>query len=182
MNNNSISKKVTINKISALFSIILLSGCSTESVCIEKPKDTNLKYWLTQSVTEKELSTMELVGYGYGTDVYLDNNYNLDSYKGPFNLEEDNIYVTYMVSRYPDISSTSFAIIGIEITDPSIHFYDISLLSSKEEICNRMKNLCYEYSRTEDYYLWSNDKYKFIFQDNKINLYAKVTNKNNIIY
>ncbi len=164
---------------------LILCGCSkdkeTQASYIDKPIDTNLEFWITQRVTLKE---MEDKGCTYlpgwmGADEYLDSRYESDT-SGSMAIAPD-IHVTYLVSGYPDTLDDS-AITRIEITDPSITVYGLTLESSETEIRERMNDVADSFSKDDSYFMFNIDNCSFMFSLEKITISVPVTNNSGVIY
>ena len=178
-----------MKKISSVLSILaftlLLCGCSkdkeTQASYIDKPIDTNLEFWITQRVTLKEMeekSCTYLPGW-MGADEYLDSRYEADT-SGSMAVAPD-IHVTYLVTGYPDTLDDS-AITRIEITDPSITVYGLTLESSETEIRERMDNIADSFSKDDSYFMFNIDNCSFMFSLEKITISVPVTNNSGVIY
>ena len=65
--------------------------------------------------------------------MFLDSRYKV-SFDEHYNYTLPLKYVIYEVTHYPDYSSDDTAITNVKITDSSIHFYNLSLNSSRNKI------------------------------------------------
>ncbi len=92
-------------------------------------------------------------------------------------------HVIYTVTSYPDYSNSNNVVTQIEITDPSINFYNLSLNSSKNEIISVIEQ---EGFKRKDSINDSLSYYKnntiFSFYDSVIYISSYVSNKNGIIF
>ena len=172
----------------ALFAI-LLNGCSSNTqdsdIYLKRPKDTNLEFWITQRVTLKELEDKGctyLPGW-MGADEYLDSRYVADT-SGEMAVAP-NTHVTYLVSGYPDTLDDK-AITRIEITDPRITVYGLTLDSTDNAIISRMEKIADSFSyitTTSECYLSVGIKNcSFSFMSEKIVISVPVTNNSSVQY
>ena len=164
---------------------VSLTGCVR---VVDKPTDTNLEFWITENVTDYDFSEYTYVP-SWGAWVYYGKDYSpvvmtLDGYP----VEPEHC-VIYTVGSYPDESSSGHHITRIDITDPDVTFYGITLESTDEEIIAAMTKNGYK-QNTEKYAdtPWSDCLYfedgnvSFMFEDDEITIKAEVTNKHGIMF
>jgi hypothetical protein len=161
---------------------LLLSGCSLNKF-LKRPDDTNLEFWITESWSSEDFTNKGctyLPGW-FGAEEYLDSRYE------PIKTIEENgyerllvpeVHVTYLRAGYPD-ARDGWRITHIEITDPTIIVYGLSMNSSKEEIKNRMKELKFKENEYGGYY---KNNCTFSFSDEYIVINAPSTNNSHIVY
>ena len=161
---------------------LLLSGCSLDKF-LKRPDDTNLEFWITESWSSEDFTNKGctyLPGW-FGAEEYLDSRYE------PIKAIEENgyerllvpeVHVTYLRAGYPD-ARDSWKVTHIEITDPTIIVYGLSMNSSKEEIKNRMKELKFKENEYGGYY---KNNCTFSFSDEYIVINAPSTNNSHIVY
>ena len=145
---------------------------------IEKPQETNLKHWITERITSKELEDegcIYLPGW-FGAEEFLDSGYSAIEEEGM--MKAPDIHVTYLLTGYPDLLD-ELAITQIDITDPSITIYGLSINSTKEEIDNTLKDIAIE-TDYEDTYLIG--LCSFTFNEEHIRISAPVTNNSGIVF
>lgn len=163
---------------------LLLTGCKTkDDIYLDIPEDTNLEFWITQRVTSEDLlakGCTYLPGW-FGAEEYLDSRYVADTSETMAKAPE--VHVTYLLTGYPDTLDER-AITRIEITDPSITVYGLTLNSTVEEIEERMIKVAHLYNATTfgDNYSITFSKFTFLFTPEKITISAEVTNNQGIIY
>ena len=139
---------------------------------LSRPEDTNLEYWITERVTlEKALEQgCTNIGGMFGGSRFLGSNYQM--------IEDENgkhkpeIHVIYTITGYPDTTNQK-AITEIDITDPNVTVYGLTMDSSKEEIAKRMKEL--NFKNIEDNSYMKNNC-TFRFNEKGINISAEVSN------
>ena len=161
--------------ISCLFSCGL-----TQNKTLDNPEDSDLEVWITERLDSKklkELGCTYLPGW-FGAEEWLGSKYT------PIIEEESEmtvapeVHVTYLFSGYPDLSDP-WVCTRINITDPEVHVYGLSMASSKEEIDKRMNELAFE----KDGFAYTKNSVSFFFDDMHIAIYtAPATNKSNIVY
>ncbi len=166
---------------------LLIGGCSSEieenDIYLDKPEDTNLEFWITQRVTFKEFEDKGctyLPGW-FGADEYLDSRYVADT-GGNMAIPPD-IHVTYLVTGYPDTLDND-AVTHIEITDPTITVYGLTLNSTDDEIKNRVDHISDSYVKKQDdsCIMFIVKNCSFCFIDEKIVIDVPVTNNSGIVY
>ena len=175
--------------IGATIFVLLLGACSSNKkdsdIYLDRPEDTNLEFWITQKVSFEDLDSKGctyLPGW-MGADEYLDSRYTADT-SGDMAVAP-GIHVTYLVTGYPDTLDDR-TITHIEITDPSITVYGLTLNSTDNEIINRVtdKTNSFSYVTTVDecYLQFKIKNCTFSFKTKKIIIDVPVTNNSGIVY
>ena len=150
---------------------------------LDKPEDTNLEYWITEKVTIQqalEKGCTHIPGM-FGGDMFLGSAYAMiedeDHHK-----ELPEIHVKYVLTGYPD-TTNEYAVTNIEITDPEVYVYGLTMNSSKEEIDIWMKELKFK-ANTDEFGRgrYNKNNCTFIFDEKYINISASVTNNWHVIY
>lgn len=116
--------------------ILGLSSCKID--INNRPNGYYLNYWLKDEVdiTTLDQSLIYEIRYG-GTVVFLDSNYEFIIEQEEKKLPEN--YVLY----YTNLEQTKVR--GIEIKDPSISLYGLSMNSDKEDIDKTLTNMGFSY-------------------------------------
>ena len=174
------NKKIILS----LLPIILISGCNSNNG-YKKPKDTNLEFWITEKVSSKDMEDKGctyLPGW-FGAEEYLDSRYVAVNKDGM--LIAPDIHVTYLLTGYPDLMD-DIAVTTIDITDPTITVYGLTINSSEREITNKLINKATKYSYVttvdECYLAFEINHCWFHFKSNSIVINAPTTNNSGIIY
>lgn len=171
-------KKVVI----IFFTIIcfLMTGCSKD-IYLDKPDETNLSYWITQRVSHNDFTDCTFLPGGFGMDMYLDGRYEAVNLEN--NASAPDIHVIYYVTGYPDLLDSP-AVSRIEITDPTILVYGLTMKSSESDIDSRMEE--YKFKKSDNTEPGIKAYYKsntiFIFSSSSIIISASTTNNEGIIY
>ena len=158
-----------------------LVGCNEaedeNDIFLDRPEDTNLEFWITQRTTPKELENKgcTFLPGCFGGEEYLDSRYSAVSTENMSYAPE--VHVIYLITGYPDTLDES-AITRIEITDPSITVYGLTLRSTDEEIRARMKGIAYSYA----YKSFAIKNCSFVFSSNRIQISVPVTNNQGVVY
>ena len=113
--------------------ILLLPSCSPR---LSEP-DHDLEFWIAEDVNDFDFSSYQpkygIMGgweyYGTGYVPTLDENGQ--------QIDPEHC-VVYTVTNYPDYSTNSRHVTRIEITDPAVTVYGLSLSSTAEEIRSTM--------------------------------------------
>ncbi len=170
--------KKTICMVYLIILSFLCVSCST--TIIEKPTDGDLEYWLGEKVDNVDWNGHDQITGVFGGKEYLDKRYKgvLDE---DGNVVHPEYYVSYTVTSYPDYSSKTKAVTSIDITDPNITIYGLSLNSSFEEIENKMKELGFT-QKTSESFRFTRGKVIFSFLNKAIFIRVEVTNKRGISF
>lgn len=176
-----------LKTLSVIFAITI-SSCNKsdeDSIYLERPKDTNLEFWITQKVTYKDLEDKGctyLPGW-MGAEEYLDSRYTADTSEEM--AKAPDVCVTYLLTGYPDLLDDP-AITRIVITDPSITVYGLTINTSESAKIERMHPICTRFSfvtTTEEcYFSCGVGRCTFSFMSDRIIIDASTTNNNNIVY
>ena len=141
---------------------LLLSSCgSSNDVKIEKPEDTNLEYWLLDT-----LDTDNLTEINRKSD---DNkkSFLAKEYKAATNENGEIVApqaaVVYTLGRYPFTDFGVRRIINIMITDPDVYVWGLTLNSTRDEFVEVMNSLGFELSvDSEKSIEFSNGRYSVV--------------------
>ena len=90
--------------------------------------------------------------------------------------------VIYTVTNYPDYSSNSRHVTRIEITDPAVRVYGLSISSTVEEIKRIMTSEGFTVTESGTAVRAERDNFRFTFSKDKITISAEVTNYLGIVY
>lgn len=171
-----------MKKVLLIFLMILtfgLYGCSKNEL---PDPNTNLEFWITENVDDVDWSNYQMKYGMMGGNMYYGTGYvpTLDEYNQQVDPEQ---CVIYTVTSYPDYSNKAQHITYIEITDPSIVFYGLSLNSTDEEIMEIMGNMDFVFQELGgDTLVAKKGKYTFSFSPSTITIRVNVTNKTGIIF
>lgn len=143
----------------------------------KKPNNTNLEYWITDRPSRDELNEKgyTVIPGWVGATEYLSPDYEpiteKVTSKGP-QYRLPSSYVIYIMSGYPDIKD-KYAVTRIEVTDPNVKVFGLTMLSEKSEIDKRMKKLGFKLEESGDY-----SKGKMFAEINNRRIYVAVSTTN----
>ena len=168
--------------LSLLFSV----SCGTnksgnDDIYLDRPEDTNLEFWITQKVEDQDFidkGCTYLPGW-FGASEYLDSRYTAIEIDGQKTKPE--IYVSYLMTGYPDTLDES-TVTKIEITDPNINVYGLTMNSSEEDIRNRLTDTAKSITNEDGYVVVVIKKCTFAFSSTNISISIPVTNNSGIVY
>ena len=160
--------------------LLTLVGCSSNK--LEKP-ETNLEFWIGENVDGIDFTNYQMKYGMFGGNMYYGTGYvpTLDENEQQVDPEH---CVIYTVTSYPDYMNKAQHVTRIEITDPEIELYGLSINSSKEDIKNVMEEQ--GFTVIEGEYGITAEKGKFTFNFNKhsnsITIRVEVTNRLGIVF
>ena len=160
----------------ALVCICAVAGCNK----LPQP-ETNLEFWIGENVDDFDFSGFHMKYGMFGGNRYYGTGYNPSLDEGGYQVDPEYC-VIYTVTAYPDYASRSRHVTRIEITDPEIELYGLTLNSSMAEIADVMRECGFS---VEDQLCCVNakkGKYSFSFSENSIIISVKVTNKRGIVF
>ncbi len=165
---------------------------STESVTEEETKleidleKTGLEFWIAQNVNSVNFSKhyRERPGMFGGHQYYGTGYVPTGSESNPVDPE---YCVVYTVTSYPDYSDIAQHVTEIEITDPAINVYGITVDTSFEEFERLIKEQGFEIKSSNDFSVWAT-KGKYTFElgktdkKNYLRIMVEVTNREGIVF
>ena len=118
---------------------------------IERPENTNLEYWLLDTIDTDSLTKIEESTH-YFTGSFLSSKYQA-KLDGNGQLVSPDEAVVYHVSKYPytDADWGSQRVARIDITDPTVYVWGVTINSTREEIIAAMEQAGYEIYIDEQY-------------------------------
>ena len=149
-----------------------------------RPEDGTLEFWITENVDGVDWSGHDEVSGWFGAWEYLGKGYHtVKDEAGEMDVRPD-IYVTYVITRYPDYSSDTSAVTEIRITDPTVTLYGLSVNSSLEEWDTVMREMGYEITSSSNGVAhWAEkDGFHFAYGGGMIRIRAEVTNEQGIVF
>ena len=138
-----------------------------------RPNDTNLEFWITESVAGKSFSNYETAKEEeFGIAWYCGTGYHAD-------MTEK---VLYGITGYPDYADGA-SITSIDITDPQATVYGLTLNSSKEDFTTKMEQLGFTVTQKERKISATKGSLTVSFyQGERIYLWVEVTNHTGIVF
>lgn len=181
--------------LSALLVLLLclgLTGCGSTAPAGEaetpyvppRPEDGALEFWIADSVDGVDWSGHDPVPGWFGAWEYLGKGYHtVKDEAGRMDVRPD-IYVTYVITRYPDYSSPGSAVTQIEITDPAVTLYGLTVNSPLEAWDAVMREMGYEITSSANGVAhWAEkDGFHFAYGGGIIRIRADVANEQGIIF
>ena len=155
-----------------------LIGCTS----ISKPQ-TNLEFWIAENVDKVDFSKYQEKYGMFGGNMFYGSEYTPTLDENGQQSDPDHC-VIYTVTSYPDYMNKTKHVTRIEITDPKIEFYSLSINSSKEDIKKVMEEQ--GFTVIEGEYGITAKKGKFTFDFNKrsnhITIKVEVTNRFGVVF
>lgn len=117
---------------------VLLDGGGEKDV-LPKPEETMLEFWLTEDAAEVDwLGYQEVPGW-FGAREFLGRGYALTP-EG----ERPEVYVSYLITAWPDYADGGAFVTGIEITDPAVTVYALTVESDYEDFDRVFREMGFE--------------------------------------
>lgn len=102
------------------------------SLFAPRPENTSLEFWITEDVQGVDFSNhQEIVGWMGAREFYGLGYYPEKSENG-YDVKPRH-YVTYLISAYPDYADGGMYVTEIEITDPQVSVYELTVNSPIED-------------------------------------------------
>ncbi len=165
----------------ALTLVLCLTGCEKKAIFMQKPENTNLEFWITQEVTLSDFEGYQEKYGWFGANEFYGRGYEPTMSENNEQIDPEH-YVKYLVTSYPDYSSSRLAVTQITITDPSVTVYGLTMGSSREEIVSTMEALGYTTGQQGEELWVKKDNVTFRFHAEYIRIFATVTNKWGIVF
>ena len=170
-------KRFIVIIFSIILCFVLLPSCGRH---LNEP-DHNLEFWIAENVDDFDFSNhqpkygimggWEYYGIGYAPTLGEDGQ----------QIDPEHC-VIYTVTNYPDYSSNSRHVTRIEITDPAVRVYGLSISSTVEEIKSIMTAEGFTVTESGTAVRAERDNFSFTFSKDKITISAEVTNNLGIVY
>ena len=157
--------------------ILLFPSCSPR---LSEPEH-DLEFWIAEDVNDFDFSSYQ-PKYGImGGREYYGTGYVPALDEDGQQIDPEHC-VVYTVTNYPDYSTNSRHVTRIEITDPAVTIYGLSLSSSAEEIRSTMTAEGFTVTGSDTALRAERDNFLFTFSKDKITIRAEVTNHFGIVY
>lgn len=102
------------------------------SVYAPRPDDTSLEFWITENVENVDFSQHNEI-YGWmGAREFYGKGYSSAKDEDGNDVRPEH-YVTYLITAYPDYADGGQYVTRIDITDPSVSVYGLTVNSTIEE-------------------------------------------------
>ncbi len=162
------------------------------SVYAPKTEDTSLAFWITENMENADLSRYEeIVGWMGAREFYGEGYASVVNEDG--SKSKPAHYVTYLITAYPDYADGGSYVTRIEITDPAVTVYGLTVNSSVEEFDALFRRMGYIVSVEEQngarvFTAKKHNHITFIFSEGSENaapfltVTAAVSNRENIQY
>ena len=138
---------------------LMFSSCGSEK--IEKPEDTNLEYWLLDKPNKKEWTQLS------DKNIYLSKGYEaaVDIYG---NTTAPECAVVYTVSNYPLYDFGVKRVTSINISDPEIYIWGLTINSTKDEVISALSKVGFRIeSNNSNQCIADNGNYRIIVRYNQ---------------
>lgn len=122
--------------------VLLLCGCTDWKP--ERPKDTNLEFWIVDDVGGYDWSAHELTKMPWGGGGYYYGSKYRSEYLEDGTKIAPEYYVEYHIYNWPDLADRGGYITNIYITDPEITVYRLTVNSTFEEFRKVFERKGYE--------------------------------------
>ena len=147
---------------------------------IVEPKH-DLEFWITENVDDFDFSG-HVQKYGiFGGFEYYGKGYIPTIDDDGQQIDPEHC-VIYTLTNYPDYSSNSLCVTRVEITDPAVRVYGLSISSTVEEIKKIMTSEGFTVTESGTAVRAERDNFSFTFSKDKITIRAEVTNHFGIVY
>ena len=136
-------KLIALTLLLCSFALLLSSCGSSNAVKIEKPEDTNLEYWLLDSLDMSDCTQIHC-GDPFAEEFLATDYEVMVDEEG--RLIAPNESVVYEIEMYPyrDLQYGTKRISKIRITDPNVYVWGLTINSTREEIIETLEKVGYE--------------------------------------
>lgn len=161
-----------MKKILIIFSLLLLSGCTTSiedtDIIKELHLNSNFTYPLTSSISDDIKSYFTVIP-GFGEQTLVESSFDFETDNlTDFASEHETTY--YKLGGYPDVLDEA-VVVSITTTDPNIEVYGYSVSDLIEEasFISEFVKLDFSYDNT----LQDHGIYRFCFDDVTLSFYTE---------
>lgn len=163
--------------ISILLSAIFIVGCGKS---LAEPEH-DLEFWIAENVDGFDFSGYQQKYGIMGGWEYYGTGYVPTLGEDGQQIDPEHC-VIYTVTNYPDYSSNSRHVTRIEITDPAVTVYGLSLSSTPEEITAVMTAEGFTVTASGSAVKAEKGDFRFSFSEDSITVTVNITNKLGIVF
>lgn len=154
---------------------------SDESYFPPRPEDTALEFWICDDGSLVDWSGYEEITGWMGAQEFLGKDYHMNG-RG----ERPHLRMSYILTAWPDYADGGRYVTAIEITDPAVSVYGLTVGSSPEEFEQVMMSMGYEVEALDDGFQRAvRDGFTFsIYRGGtpELRISAEVTNREGIVF
>lgn len=150
-----------------------------------RPEDGTLEFWIAESVEWSDFNGHDEIADHFGAREFLGTGYRAVTDENGWNASRPDVFVSYIITNYPDYSSEGLAVSTIWITDPDVTVYGLTVDSSLEEWDAVMREMGYAVrvdGSNGQYHRAKKDGFSFFYGDGSICINAEVTNEQGIVF
>lgn len=148
------------------------------------PEDTDLDFWVTKSLEDVDLSEYTELDGLYGGKMYLGKGYEPVKMDSGMEMEPEQC-VIYVATAYPDYSDEGNYITQIQITDPKVRVFGLTVADDNDTFYKKLTSLGYEIEPVGDtgkYYVAKKGDLSISYGGGKMSIKVLVTNEKGIVY
>ena len=171
--------------VAALTVILLAAGIFTVLALVRggpskvppRPQDTSLEFWLCDDMWEFDWSGHDEIGGWFGAREYLGTGYRAVDGRRP------ETRVSYILTAWPDYADGGSYVTTIEITDPAVSVYGLTVNSEPEEFQRVMESMGYEMRSDADGDQTAvRGDFSFTLRQGELRISARVSNRDGIVF
>ncbi len=170
-------KRILLIILSITLCTIIFASCGRR---LNEPEH-DLEFWIAENVDDFDFSSYQSKYGIMGGWEYYGTGYAPTLGEDGQQIDPEHC-VIYTVTNYPDYSNNSRHVTRIEITDPAVTVYGLSLSSSVEEIKSVMTAEGFTVTESGSAVRAEKDNFLFTFSKDEITIRAEVTNLFGIVY
>ncbi len=110
----------------------------------QRPENTTLEFWITENVSDLDLTKYQPVlkpsSWGYTNNAIYGTGYTSKIDSAGNEIRPEN-YVIYEIAPFPNNSASGEYITGIDVTDPSVYLYGLTVGCTAEEFNQTFEKL-----------------------------------------
>lgn len=112
-----------------------------------RPEDTQLEFWICEDVSETDWTGHDEIYGWFGAREYLGTGYSAGEQN-----ERPGTRVSYIITAWPDYADGGSFVTGIEITDPAVSVYGLTVNSDPAEFDRVMESMGFEVREVNELY------------------------------
>lgn len=146
-----------------------------------RPEDTQLEFWICEDVSGTDWTGHDEIYGWFGAREFLGRGYSAGEQN-----ERPGTRVSYIITAWPDYADGGSFVTRIEITDPAVNVYGLTVNSEPAEFDSVMESMGFEIREVNDHYrLASRDGITFSLSSgdtSELGITAEVSNREGIIF
>ena len=103
-----------------------------------RDEDASLRFWILDDISGVDMSGLQATAM-FGGDRYVEDKYPVVTDEGGYNRRPPEVAVSYTVTAWPDYADGGRYVTRIDISDPGVSVFGVTMNSDEEEFKREME-------------------------------------------